>query len=81
LWIFSHKKVIVVQGGVELVKQKQLPPISIRRFDAVFQGRLHPQKGVLELVDIWHLVVKKIPSAKLLLLVMVNLKINFVKKY
>lgn len=62
---FPHKKVFVVQGGVEFVEQKQLPPTSKRRFDAVFQGRLHPQKGVLELVDIWHLVVKKMPSAKL----------------
>lgn len=34
-------------------------------FDAVFQGRFHPQKGVTELVEIWKKVVDKIPNAKL----------------
>ena len=68
---FPQKKVIVVQGGVDLTpseKYLQSPktkPVSQRRYDAVFQGRLHPQKGVLELVDIWKLVVKKIPTAQL----------------
>jgi glycosyltransferase involved in cell wall biosynthesis len=62
---FPHKKVIVIQGGVELAKSGKMKPIARRRFDAVFQGRLHPQKGVLELIDIWSLVVKKNPIAKL----------------
>lgn len=34
-------------------------------YDGVFQGRFHPQKGVVELVDIWKKVIEKIPSAKL----------------
>ena len=34
-------------------------------YDAVFQGRFHPQKGVVELIDIWKKVVEKIPYAKL----------------
>jgi glycosyltransferase involved in cell wall biosynthesis len=28
-------------------------------------GRMHPQKGILELVDIWRMVVGKVPSARL----------------
>lgn len=34
-------------------------------YDAVFQGRFHPQKGVVELIEIWKLVVEKVPQAKL----------------
>lgn len=38
---------------------------SIKIYDCVFQGRFHPQKGVVELIDIWKFVVEKIPNAKL----------------
>ena len=43
------------RGGVEVKKI----------YDSVFQGRFHPQKGVVELIDIWKKVVEKIPDAKL----------------
>ncbi len=36
-----------------------------KKYDAVFQGRFHPQKGVVELIDIWKHVVEKKPNAKL----------------
>lgn len=68
---FPHKKVIIVQGGVNIeesekyFKSKKIKNINKRSYDAVFQGRLHSQKGIMQLVDIWKLVVKKIPSAKL----------------
>lgn len=68
---FEDKKVIVVLGGVDLStinyyrrKYKKLPKV----YDAVFQGRFHPQKGVLELIDIWKLVTIKKPKAKLALI-------------
>ena len=66
---FPGKKVIVVRGGVDTtasekyLRSNKVKPISDRQFDAVFLGRLHPQKGVLELIDIWKLVVNKIPDA------------------
>lgn len=68
---FPNKKIIVVQGGVDIrpsekyLRSSNIIPINKRHFDAVFQGRLHPQKGVLELVDIWKLVINKMPTAKL----------------
>jgi len=68
---FPGKKVIVVQGGVDTtasekyLNSKQIKPVSKRIYDAVFIGRLHPQKGVLELIDIWKLVTDKIPKSKL----------------
>lgn len=64
----KNNKVIVVLGAVDLekiknykLKIKNLPKV----YDAVFQGRFHPQKGVVELVDIWKKVVEKKPDAKL----------------
>lgn len=63
-------RAIVVQGAVDLLSiknwykknsKKELPKI----YDAVFEGRFHPQKGVVELIDIWKLVVNSKPDAKL----------------
>lgn len=61
-------KAIVVLGAVDIQKinkfklrYKNLPKI----YDAVFQGRFHPQKGVVELIKIWRLVMDEIPNAKL----------------
>lgn len=61
---FPKKKVIVVQGGVDKAPQIK----SKKIYDGVFLGRLHPQKGVLELIDIWKHVVKQKPNAKLALI-------------
>jgi len=61
---FPNKKVVVIQGGVDLppsIKSKKI-------YDAVFMGRLHPQKGVLGLIDIWKYVVAQKPNAKLALI-------------
>lgn len=62
---------VVVLGAIDLQKikiwkskLKNLPKI----YDGVFQGRFHPQKGVLELVDIWKLVISKKPDAKLVMI-------------
>lgn len=67
----QFQKGVVVLGAIDLKsikiwksKFKNLPKI----YDGVFQGRFHPQKGVLELVDIWKLVVSKKPDAKLIMI-------------
>lgn len=63
-----EKKLVVVLGAVDtnliskyVKRYFRLPKI----YDAVFQGRFHPQKGVVELIKIWKLVVDKLPKAKL----------------
>lgn len=72
---------IIVYGAVDLeqinkwkAKFKKLPKI----YDAVFQGRFHPQKGILELIDIWKYVVDKKHDARLIMIgdgpLMKNLK-------
>lgn len=83
----KQKKVQVVLGAVNLAdikswreKNKNLDKV----YDAVFQGRFHPQKGVIELIDIWKKVVLKIPSTKLALIgdgpLMDNVKLKIKKE-
>ena len=66
-----QNRTIVMLGAVNVEdinnyqnQNKNLPKI----YDAVFQGRFHPQKGVVELIEIWKLVTKKLPQAKLALI-------------
>lgn len=64
-------KVIVVLGAVDLVMIKNLLAkikSKVKIYDAVFQGRFHPQKGIIELIDIWKLVVDKKGDARLVLI-------------
>jgi len=66
----SNNDTIVLLGAVPLTKINKYisehgKTNRKNEFDAVFQGRFHPQKGVVELVEIWKKVVEKIPSAKL----------------
>lgn len=74
---FPGKKIVIVQGGVDIpqqiIKTKKI-------FDAVFIGRLHPQKGVLELIDIWNIVTQKLPQAKLAIIGNGPLESQVIKK-
>lgn len=61
-------RVIVVIGAVPLDRINEWKRKSgkyKKEYDAVFQGRFHPQKGVVELIEIWKRVVERIPGAKL----------------
>lgn len=61
-------RVVVVIGAVDVEKVKSYKPKAKSKklaYDAVFQGRFHAQKGVVELIDIWRKVVDKKPDAKL----------------
>ncbi len=67
----SKEKVIVVLGAVDataISNWKEKNKSQIKKIDGIFQGRFHPQKGVVELVDIWKLVLKDIPNAKLVMI-------------
>jgi len=67
----DKSKVVVVRGGVDITESekylsgKKIIPVFKRKYDACFLGRFHPQKGVLELIDIWKLIVERKPTAKL----------------
>lgn len=60
---FEDKKTVSVNGGVDL----SLAGIDKRPriYDAVFCGRIHPTKGIDELMQIWKLVRNKKPDATL----------------
>jgi glycosyltransferase involved in cell wall biosynthesis len=68
------QKIIVIRGGVDIshsskyLRSHTLVPTEQRKYSACFMGRLHPQKGVLELIDIWKIVVDLLPKSKLALI-------------
>lgn len=61
-------RVGVVLGAINLTDIKKWIKGHARKnkiYDAVYQGRFHPQKGVVELIDIWKIVTNKRPDAVL----------------
>lgn len=67
----SAGNVFAIRGGVDMENverwRKKLGKVS-KKYDAIFMGRFHPQKGVLELVDIWKKVVEEKPNATLVMI-------------
>lgn len=64
----KNGKVLVVLGAVDVTKIRKwiaqtgkIPKV----YDGIFQGRFHPQKGVVELIKIWKKVVDRNKNAKL----------------
>jgi glycosyltransferase involved in cell wall biosynthesis len=58
-------RVIAVRGGVDLRLANEVPDPPAKIYEAVFIGRLHPQKGALELIEIWKMVCNEFPNARL----------------
>ncbi|MCM8783437.1 MAG: glycosyltransferase [Candidatus Omnitrophica bacterium] len=64
-------KIMVFKGVVDINETEryfsaaQFIPFEKKIYDGCFVGRLHPQKGVLQLIDIWGKVCQKIPKARL----------------
>lgn len=52
----SKDKIISIHGGIDTGIVKSVSEPKEKIYDAVFLGRFHPQKGVLELIDIWKYV-------------------------
>jgi len=64
-------RAIVVLGAIDLQtteRYKRIYKKIEKKYDGVFQGRFHPQKGVLELIDIWKIVVSKKTDARLVMI-------------
>lgn len=60
-------KVETVDMGVNLAEYKKVS-ITEKHFDACFIGRLHPQKGLFDLLEIWKIVCLSIAGAKLIII-------------
>lgn len=61
----APERVYSIWGGVDNKSTSLVPDKTHRKYDAVFIGRLHPQKGVLQLVEIWQRVCLRRRDAKL----------------
>ncbi len=61
-----HSRIFAFYGGVniEQIKAVSAEPAVIK-YDVVFCSRLCVQKGINPFLDIWSLVVRKLPNAKL----------------
>jgi glycosyltransferase involved in cell wall biosynthesis len=56
----------VVECGVDYnTIQKIIQDVKTKKYQAIFLKRLQSVKGIFDLIDIWKMVVKKIPSARL----------------
>lgn len=64
----AFSQAVVVLGAVDIASSlaylKSHPRVK-KIYDTLFMGRFHPQKGVLEMVDIWDKVIKVLPNAQL----------------
>jgi len=58
------QRVEAIYGGVDLKAIREAHP-SGRNYDGCFVGRLHPQKGPIELIRIWSIVCSSKPDATL----------------
>jgi len=61
-----HSRIFAFYGGVNLeqIKKVSAEPVALK-YDVVFCSRLCVQKGINPFLDIWSLVVRRVPSATL----------------
>ncbi len=62
----NDKTVVAIRGGVD-IKSIIRVKHQTKKFDCVYFGRFHSQKGIFDLLDIWKTVLEKRPKSKLLL--------------
>jgi glycosyltransferase involved in cell wall biosynthesis len=65
----EKEKVFLAGVGIDYLKYQVVTEhIPNKKYDAVFIGRIHPKKGVYDLVKAWRKVVERKPSAKLVII-------------
>ncbi len=75
---FLLKQIIIIRPGVD----KNLIPRKVKKkYEAVWIGRLHPQKGFDDLIKAWQVIQKKLPKAKLLIIGEDKIKKYYFQKY
>jgi len=58
------KRIVIISGGINFEIINNIP-VQEEKYQACFVGRFHQQKGIPELINIWNLVTKTYPEAKL----------------
>jgi glycosyltransferase involved in cell wall biosynthesis len=64
----SKDKIRVGSNGVDIKLIDNMPSNQSRYYDACFAARLHPSKGVYDVLDAWELVCKSKPDSKLVMI-------------
>lgn len=62
---FNDRKVALNRLGIDLGYLNTVKAKDKKRYDGVFLARLHPSKGIFDLVEIWRLICQINPRAKL----------------
>ncbi len=62
---FNISKIKVNPNGIDIDYFRNVGQDKKVRYDGIFLARLHPSKGIFDLIEIWKFVCKKIPNAKL----------------
>lgn len=64
---FPKYKLAVLGAGINYPQIAKTIPFKNKNFDGIFVGRIHPSKGIYDLVKIWQDVVSQRPGAKALI--------------
>lgn len=66
-FMIPAEKILAIGGGIddEFIEKLRKASTTQKLFDACFVGRIHPAKGVFDLVNVWNTVRCRIPEAKL----------------
>ncbi len=74
--LFPRNKKTWINGGVDL---SLVGEYENKKYDAVFCGRIHPSKGIDELLEIWDLVRKEVPKARLAIIGDGDMGVGYIK--
>jgi glycosyltransferase involved in cell wall biosynthesis len=65
---FDRKRIMSIPGGLDFDRIRQTAKAVARKeYDAIFMKRLHPMKGIFEVLEAWRQVVRVLPSAVLIM--------------
>jgi len=62
---FPKNKMHIIGAGINIAQINQILRTEEAEYDACFLSRLHPAKGIFDIIEIWKLVVSKKENARL----------------
>lgn len=60
---FQKDRITVLGAGIDYQKIEKVKVGKNKKYDAIFVGRIHPSKGIYDLVEIWKIVASQRPEA------------------
>lgn len=65
---FATSRLVVVTAGIDSRKWQSGSSHIAKKYSAVFLGRMHPAKGIFDLIPIWARVCQDLSNAKLVII-------------